>query len=202
KIIHTYNVEAEQIENALHDIITTHRPTHSILCSVVNISDAITDLLRTNTKFIELNNHTKLPILNAYHSSDSLGNDRIALAVAANHFYPNNNNLIISVGTAITYNYITKTRTFRGGNITHGAFLRLKSLNDHTDKLPFVSIQGETTLLGYDTETNIRSGVVWGITSEIDGMIDLYQQQFGEINAILTGGDSPLFANKIKNKTF
>jgi type III pantothenate kinase len=202
KLTNTYNVESNQIANALNEIIATHNPTHSILCSVVHISDSIIDTLRTHTKFIALNNDTKLPILNAYHSADSLGNDRIALAVAANHYFPNNNNLVISVGTAITYNYITQTRTFRGGNITPGAYLRLQSLNTHTAKLPFVSIQGETTLLGYDTETNIRSGVVWGIVSELDGMISLYQQQFGDINAILTGGDSTLFANKIKNKTF
>nr|HPI54251.1 type III pantothenate kinase [Chitinophagaceae bacterium] len=61
---------------------------------------------------------------------------------------------------------------------------------------------GHLSILGYDTETSIRSGVINGIAAEIDGMIDLYKQQYGNINAVLTGGDGPFFESRLKNKIF
>jgi type III pantothenate kinase len=44
-------------------------------------------------------------------------------------------------------------------------------------------------LIGYDTNTNILSGVVIGMAKEIDGFIDAYKEKFGNFNAVLTGGD-------------
>lgn len=183
-------------------ILPQYNVTHAILSSVVNNDTDVAELLSGKVKFIRLTNATPLPIMNAYSSPTTLGADRIACVVGANNVYPNNNCLVICVGTAITYNYITKNRAFRGGNITPGIHLRFKALHDYTDKLPYVSVNGDNTLLGYDTETSIRSGVIWGIAAEIDGMIDLYKNQFSEVEVMITGGDSSIFASKIKNKTF
>ena len=60
----------------------------------------------------------------------------------------------------------------------------------------------ELLLLGYDTETGIRSGVLNGIAAEMDGMINSFREQFQEVNVFLTGGDAPLFAGKLKNQIF
>jgi type III pantothenate kinase len=80
--------------------------------------------------------------------------------------------------------------------------MRFKALHQFTAKLPEVSADGETILLGYDTETCIRSGVILGIAAEVDGIINQYQTQYPELNVVLTGGDSTLFANRLKSKIF
>jgi len=67
-----------------------------------------------------------------------------------------------------------------------------------TDKLPDVTPDGDVVLLGYDTETGMRSGAVNGMVAEIDGMIAEYERQYPDFNAILTGGDAPFFAARIK----
>ena len=141
-------------------------------------------------------------MINAYNSTGTLGMDRIALSVGMQDLYPQKNNLVICLGTAITYNFSQIHGIFRGGNITPGMKMRFKALNEFTDKLPLIEENGEILLLGYDTTTCIRSGVVLGIAAEIDGMINNYRTQYPDFNVILTGGDCAFFVNRLKNRTF
>jgi type III pantothenate kinase len=177
-------------------------PIASILCSVQNHSKVVEDLLRKHTKFILLDSNTPLPIMNAYHSPETLGADRLAMAVAANAEYPGRNNLVIGIGTCITYNFVTANRTFRGGAISPGMHMRLQAMHHFTGKLPEVKREGELLLLGYDTETCMRSGAVYGMTAELHGMLQAYEGAYPQFNAVLTGGDAPFFARQLKNKIF
>lgn len=183
-------------------LVETYQVTHSIICSVVDKGREIKELLQEHTRCMVLQPETPVPFLNAYLTSATLGMDRLALVAAAFQAYPHNNSLVISVGTAVTYNVLTSTRTFRGGNITPGIGMRLRALNVFTDKLPLVEAAGESTLLGYDTDSSIRSGVINGVAFEIDGFIDAYKEQFKDINVFLTGGDASILGRKLKNTTF
>lgn len=193
-------------ENAIEElrkILTIYSPQKSILSSVINHDLEIEKLLADNTEMYILNaEDTKLPFLNAYGSPETLGHDRLALVAALSKFYPNQDGLVISIGTCITYNFLAKNNAFRGGAISPGVELRIKSLNQFTQKLPLISREGHVSLLGYDTETSLRSGVVMGIASEIEGMVERYESQYGKINAVLTGGDAPFFESRLKRKIF
>lgn len=200
KIVKDYNFSEDEALTHIVDLLETYKPKAAILSAVANYPPELKMLLQDQTKLIILNSNISLPIMNAYHSPDTLGADRLALAVAANHLFPQYDNLVISLGTAITYNFLPKNRAFRGGNITPGMDMRFKALHELTDNLPLVKQQGDLVLLGYDTETSIRSGVMMGIAAEIDGMINFYKEQYPTLNVTLTGGNAPLFADKIKNK--
>jgi type III pantothenate kinase len=80
--------------------------------------------------------------------------------------------------------------------------MRLKSLRDYTAKLPLVKADWNFPLIGYDTRTNILSGVILGMAKEIDGMIDAYKERYDNFNVVLTGGDIPYLAAHFKNKIF
>ncbi|NDC41660.1 MAG: type III pantothenate kinase, partial [Chitinophagia bacterium] len=41
-----------------------------------------------------------------------------------------------------------------------------------------------------------------GLAAEIDGMINAFSSAHTDFNAILTGGDAPFLANKLKSKIF
>jgi type III pantothenate kinase len=184
-------------------LIDTYKPVKAILCSVVHHDNELMHLVKSKIKsFIKLDGHTRTPINNAYLSPETLGPDRLALACAAHILYPNKHNLAISAGTCITYNLVQKNKTFRGGAISPGLHMRLKAMHTLTDRLPEVSVEGDLALLGYDTETCMRSGAVYGMAAEIDGMIKEYESQYPDFNAILTGGDAPFFAAKLKSKIF
>jgi len=188
--------------STLQRIVTLHSPQKSIISSVVNHNKEIEAYLNAETKLIVLDNQTKLPFLNAYGSPETLGHDRLALLAGLSKKYPGEDSLVISIGTCITYNFLAKNNAFRGGAISPGLDMRLKSMHEHTDKLPLVDREGHFSILGYDTETSLRSGAINGIASEIDGMIDRYEAQYGRINAVLTGGDAPFFESRLKNKIF
>lgn len=203
RLIQDFNFSASESMTAIPDIVRQMRPEHTILSSVADHPEAFQTILNEETKLLVLNEHTRLPIINAYQNSATLGMDRVALAVGAYGMAPDRNNLVISTGTAITYNFVQKGGTFRGGNITPGVQLRFKALHEFTDKLPLVNEEGDTnTLLGYDTASSIRSGVIWGIAAELEGMLNYYQAQYSDLNAVLTGGDLALFAGKFKSRIF
>jgi type III pantothenate kinase len=186
------------IENALEK----HRPAKSILCSVAKHSMEAEFQMKEHTKYVHLNSNTALPIMNAYTTQETLGMDRVALATAAYMLHEGKNNLVISIGTCITYNFIQKNKTFRGGAISPGRKMRLDAMHHFTDRLPEVNQEGELLLIGYDTATCMRSGTVFGMAAEIDGIIKEYESQYQDFNAILTGGDVPYFEGKLKSKIF
>ena len=203
KIVSVKNFNGTEVIPQLQDLMNTWQPKAGVFCAVTNNTQEAEQLLNENlSKFIRLDTNTYLPIMNAYSTPETLGTDRLAIAVGAQAAFPNTNVLAISIGTCITYNFIQKNKAFRGGAISPGLRMRLRSMHEWTDKLPVVEPEGEVLLLGYDTATSMRSGAIYGMASEIDGMIAAFEAQYPDFNAVLTGGDAALFANKLKSKIF
>lgn len=191
----------------LQEILNEYHPQKSILSSVINHNEAIEKLLSENTRFHKLSVDTKINFTIPVSKPGTIGADRLALAAAATHFYPGKNNLVISLGSCITYNFINQYRQFLGGSISPGMEMRYKSMHDFTAKLPWITAVPETIgtnypLVGYDTSTNLLSGVLKGILYELDGFIDAYSNKYGNFNVLLTGGNSAYFAGQLKNKIF
>ena len=178
------------------------QPQKTILSSVINHDVQIENLLSSRTKFHKLNHLTKLPFTTPVGRPDTIGADRLALSAAAVYFYPERNNLVIGLGTCITYNFINKYHQFMGGGISPGMEMRLQSLHHYTAKLPLVKADWNAPLIGYDTNSNILSGVVIGMAKEIDGFIDTYEEKYGNFNVLLTGGDLAILASHLKKEIF
>jgi type III pantothenate kinase len=183
-------------------LIEQYGPHKSILSSVIEHNEAIEGLLASKTKFHKLSHLTKVAFTTPVGKPESIGADRLALAAAAVHYYPGKNNFVIGLGTCITYNFINKYNEFVGGAISPGMEMRLKALNHFTAKLPLVKADSNLPLIGYDTNTNILSGVVLGMAKEIDGFIEAYRERFRNFNVLLTGGDIVYLASHLKNKIF
>lgn len=183
-------------------IVQQTRPQKSILSSVISHNSAVEDILAAHSKFHLLSNLTRLPFTTPVTKPETIGADRLALSAGAITFFPGKHNLVIGLGTCITYNFIDKYNRFLGGGISPGMEMRLKSLRDYTARLPLVKADWNFPLLGYDTKTNITSGVILGMAKEIDGIIDAYSDRYTNFNVLLTGGDSPYFAQLLKNKIF
>lgn len=192
----------DDASETIQSLLDKHQPGKSILSSVINHNPAMEELLAANTKFHRLSNLSKLPFTTPVGKPETIGADRLALAAAAVHLFPKKNNLVIGMGTCITYNFINKFHELVGGAISPGMEMRLKSLNQFTAKLPLIDADSNVPLIGYDTKTNILSGVVLGLAKEIDGFIDAYKVRFRNFNVLLTGGDLVHLASHLKNKIF
>lgn len=183
-------------------LIEKYKPSKSILSSVIHHNPEMETLLGSATRFHRLDHRSRIPVTTPVGKPQDIGADRLALVVAAVHLFPGKNNLVIGLGSAITYNFINKYKEFIGGGISPGMEMRFKSLQLFTAKLPLVEKDWNFPLIGYDTRTNITSGVILGMAKEIDGMIDAYAEKYGNFNVLLTGGDAPYFVYHLKNKIF
>src|SRR4030095_10335568 len=193
---------ADDSEQTIRLLVEEYKPDKSILSSVIDHNAAIETILTSKTKFHKLSHLTTLAFTTPVGKPETIEADRLALTAAAVHFYPGRNNLVISLGSCITYNFINKYQEFLGGAISPGLEMRLKSVNYYTAKLPLVEANGNVPLIGYDTATNILSGIVLGMAFEIDGFIDEYDRKFDNFNVLLTGGDIVYLGSRIKSKIF
>jgi type III pantothenate kinase len=200
--IHQGIVLKDDNDETIKALIDEFKPDKSILSSVIDHDPGVETTLSKHTRFHKLNHLTKLAFTTPVGKPETIGADRLALSAAAVHFYPNKHNLIIGLGTCITYNFINKYHEFLGGAISPGLEMRLKALNSYTAKLPLVQADSNVPLIGYDTTTNITSGVILGMVYEMDGFIDEYRKKFDNFNVLLTGGDIVHLASHLKNKIF
>ncbi len=175
----------------------------AILSSVKAVDKEVLQFLSQNFNyFIELDHLTKLPIENRYETPETLGKDRIAAAVGANEFFPNQNILVIDAGTAITYDLISEKNEFIGGNISPGLQMRFKALNHFTGKLPLVEYSDDFQSIGTNTEQAIRTGVQNGILYEMEGTIELFNRNYENLQIVMTGGDCIFFDKKLNYSIF
>lgn len=186
----------------IEKLLTVHDPQKTILSSVIEHNTEIEDLLASKTNFHKLSHLTRANFTTPVGKPESIGTDRLALSAAAVHFFPGRNNLVVALGSCITYNFINQYNEFIGGSISPGMEMRFKAMQVFTAKLPLVQKDWNFPLIGYDTKTNMQSGVIAGITYEIDGFISEYACKYSNFNVVLTGGDTSYFAGQLKNRIF
>ncbi len=189
-------------EHTIEGLLNKYLPQKTILSSVIKHNEAIEKTLTERTVFHKLSHLTKLKFTIPVGKPETIGADRLALLAAAVHFFPGKNNLVIALGSCITYNFINQAHQFLGGAISPGMEMRFKSMNDYTALLPLVKKDWNFPIIGYDTKTNLQSGVIAGISYEIAGFIEFYEKNYGNFNVVLTGGDAGYFARQLKNKIF
>lgn len=121
-----------------------------------------------------------------------VGSDLIANAIGASVTY-SPTCLIVDLGTATTFTYV-ENLILKGVIITAGITTQKNALISKTSLLPQVELEIPTKLLGTNTVDCIKSGIVYGHASMIDGMIKRIKKSLGndKLPVILTGGHSKI----------
>ncbi len=176
--------------------------SNCIISSVRNDNTGIEKLFSSQTRILHMDSSTPLPYQNLYKSPATLGNDRKALAAGAASLFPRTSVLVISAGTAITYDFMDSSGSYHGGAISPGMYMRFKALNTFTGKLPLVNGGDYSGFTGTTTAQSIAAGVVEGIIGEMQHFIALYRNKASGLKIILTGGDVKCFDKMLKNKIF
>ena len=174
----------------------------AIYASVGKIEAEVVDFIQKHVEIQIIDHTTKLPFTNNYMTPKTLGVDRMVLAAGATLLYPKQNRLVIDAGTCVTYDFIDQDNRYLGGAISPGIVLRYKSLNDYTQNLPLLESNNNQMFIGNSTENSIHSGVINGLTYEIDGFISQYFHKYQDLTVILTGGDAEFLAKRLKNTIF
>ena len=118
----------------------------------------------------------------------SVGSDIISACVAAHYIY-GSPSLVVDMGTATKMMVVDDRGSFIGVSIMPGVMMGLLGLSSGTAQLPQVSLEAPPSVIGKNTADCMRSGVIFGNASMVDGMIDRFIEEYGkELKVYATGG--------------
>ena len=108
--------------------------------------------------------------------------------------------LVVDIGTAMTMTFINDKKELIGGAIMPGVRIAFSNLIEKTSKLEDVSFEDVDNPIGRNTKDCIQSGMIYGWSCMIDGMIDKYQQELGHFKVVLTGGEARYLVKHLKHQ--
>lgn len=202
KLIFKKDQEISSSLSVLKEVLSAYTFQNILVAATGNSEKVVTLLHNKGLSFKILDHSTGIPFKNGYETPKTLGVDRVALVVAAVKQYPGSNALIIDAGTCVTYDFKNNEEEYLGGSISPGLALRFKALYHFTAKLPLLEANSIPDFIGKNTDEAIKSGVIHGISTEINGVIDWYIESYPNLTVILTGGDAHFLSKTLKNGIF
>ncbi len=166
-----------------------------LICSVVPSLGRLTEgLVRRVLKIkpLVIGRDLKVPVKNRYHRPRQVGQDRLVCAFAARELYgcPA---VVVDLGTAMTFDVVSKKGEYLGGLIVPGIRLSAEALFRKTALLPHIDIASPKSLIGRNTKDSMLSGIFHGYGALIDGLIvKINRQMRGRAAVIITGGHASI----------
>ena len=97
--------------------------------------------------------------------------------------------IVIDMGTATTMIVLDETGAMIGGCICPGVKISLDALTDRTALLPGLQLDQPKKAIGRNTIDCMRSGIMMGNASMLDGMIRRMEEELGQkTTVVITGG--------------
>lgn len=167
-VLELYGIDSSQISGAI---------ISSVVPQLVNIiREAVEKLIDITPMVVGPGVKTGLNI----HMDEPrrVGSDLIVDAVAAIKEY-GAPVMIIDMGTATTISIVDDKGSYAGGVILPGIRVSVDALASRTAQLPRISLEAPGHVIGKNTLDCMKSGVVYGNASCIDGMIDRMADEIG-----------------------
>ena len=135
---------------------------------------------------------TGMPIL--MDNPKEVGADRIVNA-AAGYDRVRAACIVVDFGTATTFDYVSARGEYAGGVIVPGIAISLDALFLRTAKLPRVELVRPPRVVGRNTIHAIQSGVIYGYTALVDGLVErIRKENDTHARVLATGGLAALIA--------
>ncbi|MCQ2398629.1 MAG: type III pantothenate kinase [Sphaerochaetaceae bacterium] len=164
-----------------------------VLCSVVPpLTDVIADILeeRFGNKPLIIGNDIETGLIRESLPAD-LGSDILCNMIAAHHFYPDEYVTVADFGTAFTTSTVSPEGRMLGVTIAPGLMTSVKALFNNTYQIPSIKLDLPETVLGTDTISSIRAGVVFGFTGQLNAVVEQIEKEINHsVRLIATGGFS------------
>ena len=163
----------------------------AIICSVVpqatnSFSEAIRKYLNLEPVIVGPGIKTGLKV--NIDNPKELGPDRIANSVAG-YLITETDTVVIDLGTATTFDVVSKNKEYLGGSIAPGIKISLDALTLKTASLKSVELDTPNKVIGKNTYEAIQSGLIMGHASMIDSMVEKIILEIDiEPKIIITGG--------------
>lgn len=201
----TLDEYGSQIESILiNDGINIDEIEDVIIGSVVpQLQDTFKKMSKKylNLEPVVIGENTKTGMKIKYDNPREVGADRIANSVAIVKHYKLPA-ILIDMGTAITFDVVSKDGEYLGGAIAPGMGIASNALFEKTSKLPKVESEKPRKVIGKTTVDAIKSGMYYGFIGLIDNIVENTVKELGEniedVSIIATGGYSDFLAQDSK----
>ena len=125
-----------------------------------------------------------------------VGADRIVNAAAAHHLY-GGPVIVADLGTATTFDTVSKEGDYLGGAIAPGIMTAAEALFTHAAMLSRVELAHPKRAIGTNTIAAMQSGIILGYVGLVEGMVARIQKELGEkAKVVATGGYASLIAEE------
>ncbi len=139
---------------------------------------------------------TGLPILT--DNPAEVGADRIVNCVAAYEQF-GGPTVVVDMGTATTFDVVSKKGEFLGGAIAPGLSVSSSALFARAARLPRIDIRKPAKVIGTNTVDNLQIGLYYGYIGLVDGVLERMIAELGqETKTVATGGLAQLIAGGSK----
>jgi type III pantothenate kinase len=142
---------------------------------------------------------TGMPIL--YDNPKEVGADRITNAVAAYERFKGPT-IVVDLGTATTFDAISKNGEYLGGAITPGIQISMEALFKEAAALRSVELVEPKRAIGKSTVESLQSGAIYGFVSQVDGICERFEEELGKSTVVATGGLAVLVTGLSKKIKF
>lgn len=201
--------EADQYALELSGILNLHEVdkneiTGAILSSVVpQITETVMSAIERFAGVRPILFSAELPmpmgIRAAIERPAELGVDLLAGACGAAALVPLPA-IVIDMGTATKLTALDKDGVILGVSILPGVFISLNALTSGASALGGIALNAPAHAIGKNTVESMQSGIVLGTASLLDGMIDRFAAEMGEVKSIVsTGGAAPCIVPHCKH---
>ena len=97
--------------------------------------------------------------------------------------------IVIDMGTATTMSVLDENGAHIGGCIIPGVRVSMDALTERTALLPGLQLDQPKRAIGRNTIDAMRSGIMMGTASMLDGMVERMEQELGQKTTVIaTGG--------------
>lgn len=125
-----------------------------------------------------------------------VGADRIVNAAATYRLY-GGPAIVIDMGTATTFDVISKDGDYLGGAIAPGMEIATEALYNRTARLPRIELVRPKSAIGKNTVSAMQSGVIFGYIGLVEGLVArLAHELEGKAKVIATGGYAEIIARE------
>lgn len=125
-----------------------------------------------------------------------VGADRIVDAAAAQILY-GGPACIVDLGTATTFDAISREGDYLGGAIAPGVGISAAELFQRAAKLPRVDVLRPPSAIGRNVVHSLQSGLLFGYVGLVEGMVERFRTDLGpEMKVIATGGLAEVIARE------
>ena len=127
-----------------------------------------------------------------------VGADRIVNAAAAHQLY-GGPLIIVDLGTATTFDVVSREGDYLGGVIAPGIRIAAEALFTRTAMLPRVEFTRPKRVIGTNTVSAMQSGIIYGYVGLVEGIVARIQRELGEKAKVIgTGGYAEIIAQETK----